>query len=701
MKNYINELNDNQKKACLDTDGPSLIIAGAGSGKTKVLTSRIAYLLDNKGVLPRNILAITFTNKAAKEMKDRLYKLVGPISVDVTCKTFHSFCAYFLRNEISVLSSRKRTFQIIDDDDTLKMVKEALEYNNLNTKTYKASEFAMYISEIKSRMRTLDSFNEFYKNPLMRVMDRYNKELIKNNLLDFDDLQLLTVEILENYPSILERYQNTFKYILVDEFQDTSNIQYEMVKLLANRYKNIFIVGDEDQSIYSFRGANINNIKKFMKDFPSHSKHILDENYRSTNPILEEANRLISNNTDRIVKNLWTKREAVEDVSLVGYDTDKYEARGIANKIRRMVDNNKINYSDIAILYRNNYLSRNIENELIYEKIPYMVYSGLSFYKRKEVKDMMAYLRLILDMDDFYSFKRIINTPKRGIGEQTINKILNTIEKDGTLLFDSFDNSPISSSTKTTLNNFKLMIYDLNTRVNDMPLKELFKYVYDKTGYKSYIEDIEDEDERDQRELNIEELFTAINECETVGSNREVLEDFLLNASLLTDQDVIVSNPDHVSLMTMHTAKGLEYKAVFVTALEKDIIPSIKSFDLKEIEEERRLLYVAMTRAKDYLFLSYARERYKFGSSMSAAPSRFIKDLKVSSRTEREDTNKNIPKVEYDSSLFKVNEEVHHEMFGDGVILAIIDGFYIVNFPKLSQKKKVIFKHPLLKRINE
>jgi len=706
MIKYLESLNNKQKEACIDTDGPSLIIAGAGSGKTKVLTSRIAYLINEKKVPASFILAITFTNKAAREMKERLYKVVGSDTNYVTCLTFHSFCARFLRNEIMILPNRKRSFQIIDDDETETMVKTAMIDLNYDIKLVKPSEIATSISSIKAKIKTFNDYDDYYREKLEAIMNKYNEELIANNLVDFDDLILLTMQILESHKDILDRYQNIYKYILVDEFQDTSNIQYDLISLLAGKDKNVFIVGDEDQSIYSFRGANVGNISKFMKDFPDFHKHILDENYRSTTNILDSANTLIKHNKKRIPKDLWTSKEGGEEVSLYYYDSDRAESRAVVSTIEKLVKTGNYKYSDCAILYRNNFLSRNFENELIQEKVPYKIYSGLSFYKRKEVKDMMAYLRLALNPDDFYSFKRVVNSPRRGIGDTTLLKISKFIDNKGYTLTEAIDSVELSKNTKETIINFKKMILDLRSSLNDSNIKEFFNLVYEKTGYKHYIEQIEDPDEQTQREENIKELFSAINEGELIGSTEEVLGDFLQNVSLLTDTDIESSNPDHVSLMTMHSAKGLEFKVVFAVCLEADIIPSPKQFDPLNEEEERRLLYVAMTRAKERLYLSCATSRFKFGAMNNTAPSKFIAEINIEPKTERDNVNRTFHSTktnvgEVVKGEFDVGDKVVHDIYGKGVILGEIEGFYIVQFTSLNARKKIIVNHPFLKKDNE
>ena len=708
QKDVTKALNDKQKAACEAVMGPSLIIAGAGSGKTRVLTYRIAFLISDFNVHPTSILAITFTNKAAKEMRDRLETLVGSASKMITAQTFHSFCASLLRREIDVLGRSKR-FTIIDDDETETMIKNIMKELHYDTKAIKPSVYANAISSIKARMKTLNDFEKAFGERLENVMTLYNQELIRQNLVDFDDLILLTMHIFERFPEILEKYQNIYRFILVDEFQDTSNIQYDLVRLLASKYKNIFIVGDEDQSIYSFRGANINNIRKFMKDFPTYQKFILDQNYRSTSAILDCANSLIAKNEDRIPKDLWTDKKRGDDVALLHSPTDKSESREICSEIERLVSYKGYKYSDVAILYRNNYLSRNIENELIYRKMPYQIYSGLSFYKRKEVKDMIAYLRLIINPEDMYSFKRVINSPARGIGPTSVEKIETTQDKYKISIKDAALNSGISTKAIATVEGFYTMISRLEEELDKLYLSDFLKKVYENTGYKDYIESL-DEEEKEARDQNVRELFAAISEVQSL-TTRETLQDYLDNVTLMTDLDTEAKDPNHISLMTMHTAKGLEFPIVFVMGLEEGIIPSRQNYTQKSIEEERRLFYVAITRAEERLYLSYADSRMTYGQTNFAGASRFLSDIVINQIRKgntipkytktKETTTHYEPKPKAKKGEYNVGDRVEHVVFGKGTINGEFDGFYIIKFDNVASPKKVIVDHPLLKRIKE
>ena len=703
MKEYLEKLNSKQLLACKDTEGPSLIIAGAGSGKTRVLTSRIAYLIDECKIPPASILAITFTNKAAKEMNDRLVSLIGEGKAShVTCKTFHSFCAWFLRREITVLSNRKRDFEIIDDDESEAIVKECMLKLEMDIKVFKPKTFANSISMIKARIETLDDYSDYYRERLENVMNLYNESLIKDNLLDFDDLNLITMEIFEKYPAILERYQDRFRYILVDEFQDSSNIQYDLISILGKKYKNVFIVGDEDQSIYSFRGANIKNIRKFMRDFDGYNEHILDQNYRSTKEILKCANALIKHNKNRIDKSLWTENADGDTVYLYEYDSDKAEARGVVDEIVKNVKEQNYTYKDYAILYRNNFLSRNFENELISKGVPYKVYSGLSFYKRKEIKDMLGYLRLVINPNDFHSFKRVINSPKRGVGDTTMKKLEKAFDATNNIQ-DAINFSDLYPQTRETLNGFMALIISLKESIEKLTINDFFNEVYQKTGYQKYINEIEDRDERISRTQNVEELLNAMREIESLESNEETLSEFLQSVSLLTDMDTETSDANHVSLITMHSSKGLEYKNVFAVGLEDDVIPGAHFGTDKEYEEERRLLYVCLTRAMEHLYISSSSSRYKYGSMTSSNPSRFLKELNITTKTEKEKSYRSFLEkrepIKAQVGDIKTGERVYHEMYKEGTVLGQIEGFYIIKFDNSVSPKKVIVNHPFLKRM--
>ena len=705
MKNYLEKLNDKQKEACIDVYGPSLIIAGAGSGKTRVLTNRIAYMIDNEKINPRNILAITFTNKAAKEMKTRLIDMIGDYSGVVTCKTFHSFGADILRRDIESLNGRKKSFQIIDDDESEVIVKNVMQKLNMDLKITKPKTFLNSISAIKSKIKTYNDYEKYYADKLRNIFDLYNEELKKNNLLDFDDLIYLPIKIFDLYPEILEKYQDRYKYIMVDEFQDTSNIQYEFVEKLGRKHRNVFIVGDEDQSIYSFRGANIKNIRKFMEDFPEYHKHVLDQNYRSTQSILTCANNLIKNNSDRIEKNLWTASKTEGEVGLYQFESGYAETRAVVQIIKAGIDSGKYKYSDYAILYRNNALSRIFEQELLFSNIPHRVLSGLSFYKRMEVKDMMGFLRLSINPNDFYSFKRVCNVPPKGLGKTTIDKIEERMNINGGNLKDAIETIEIYDNTRKALRDFYAFIESIVKLLdeNTVTLKDVFEYVYKESGYKKYLEDIEDENERESRQQNIKELLSAISEEESTESIKVTLADFLQNVTLLTDQDTEYEDTNYVSLISMHSAKGLEFTNVFAVCLEDEVLPGGKIPGMDEFYEERRLFYVCLTRAKENLYIMYSNSRILYGRTESFYPSRFLKELKLETRTEKNNPDRLSMQTKHVTREvpvgdLKPGDRIIHTMLGEGVILGQAEGFYIVRYDSSPNPKKIIIGHPMLKK---
>ena len=705
MLNLGNYLNSEQVKACEAVNGPIMVIAGAGSGKTRVLTYRVAYLISEVGIVPSSILAITFTNKAALEIKERLNNLIGTHSKYVWCSTFHATCARILRREIEIIGIKK-DFQIIDEDDSLSIIRQVMKELFIDPKIYQPSKFQDMISRVKSGMSQLGGFVEPIKSMLNRVYHAYNDKLRENNQLDFDDLIVYTLEIFKKYPDILEKYQDIFNYILVDEFQDTSNQQYELVYLLAKKHRNLFIVGDEDQSIYSFRGANINNIKKYMKDFPEYKKIVLSQNYRSTKNILSLSNGLISHNVDRIPKDLWSANPTGDKIEYSVYEEDRIEAFSIIKEIKNLVRQD-YEYKDIAILYRNNYLSRLIEDELMKAKIPYQIYSGLSFYRRKEVKDMIAYFRLIIDFEDELSFKRVVNVPRRGIGDTTINKLFDYKKENKLTIAEAIDKiDTINDSSKTKLKKFYNLITYISSQTEEFELKEFYDYVLNETGYHEYLK--EDKDTYEDRIGNVQELennLVSFLEYEVEGdTNFETISIFLQNVSLKTDLDVNDVDDNHVSLMTMHTAKGLEFRVVFLIALEHEIIPGNKAIKPSEIEEERRILYVATTRAKEKLYLSNSSTRFMYGRKESQIPSPFVFEMDKKYLNIHEYIKEKIETPKYviktdtskSSGLYKVGDKINHKVFGKGVIVAVNLPIITVAFSKEYGIKKLMYNHPAI-----
>mgnify|MGYP001007721298 CR=1 FL=1 len=632
---FIKGLNDKQKEAVYYGDGPLLILAGAGSGKTRVLTHRIAYLIEERGVFPGNILAITFTNKAANEMKGRVGKLLHGKAEDVWMGTFHSICVRILRMFINRLGY-DRNFIIYDTDDQKTLVKECIKEKNLNKDTYKEKSIISIISSQKNLMLTPDAYinenyGDFYCRNVGEIYAFYQEKLKKNNALDFDDLILKTIELLKKDKDALEYCQKKFKYIFVDEYQDTNKAQYVLIRLLSGKYKNVCVVGDDDQSIYGWRGADIRNILDFEKDFPNTKIIKLEQNYRSTKNILDVANSIIKNNRERKDKKLWTTNGEGTPTTIYTAFDEMDEGNFVADKIRSLVDTGEYNLSDFAILYRTNAQSRAFEEVFMRKDIPYRIVGGLKFYARKEVKDIIAYLRLIQNPADDVSLRRIINIPKRGIGLSTIAKIEKYIAQTGesiySALLDVEDIPGLSQRAITNLKSFTEMINKFIAMKEVMELKDFIEEVVYSTGY---IKELEEEDniESTSRIENIKEFISVAVDYET-HSEEATLEDFLATVSLLSDVDKTEKNGDTVTLMTVHSAKGLEYPVVFVVGMEEGLFPIRRALDggSDELEEERRLCYVAVTRAQKLLYITFATVRTIYGNTSYSIPSSFLKEI--------------------------------------------------------------------------
>lgn len=632
MENYISKLNPNQRDAVMQTEGALLVLAGAGSGKTTVLASRIAYIMQNTYTRPWNILAITFTNKAAREMRSRIQHYVGNDVESMWIGTFHSVCVRILRTCIE-RAGYTDEFVIYDTSDARTLMKECVKELGLDEKAYAPKSVLSVISTAKNDMITPEEFkSDFSSNPRLKqvgnLYELYQKKLKKNNAVDFDDLILICVDILENNPDIKEKYNERFKYILVDEYQDTNNSQYKLIKLLSNDSNNVCVVGDDDQSIYKFRGANINNILDFQKDYKGAKKITLDENYRSTSNILDAANAVISNNTKRMGKNLWTSKENGEKVGVYTGFTEKDEARFVASRIRREYKTRK-RFSDCAILYRTNAQSRTFEEALMLEAVPYKVLAGQRFYDRKEIKDIVAYLKIIYNTDDSVSITRIINEPKRKIGAATLDKIHMHMVDDGTTMFEVINNVDSYDDLRgasVRIKEFVSLINRLRKRAGEITVDEFVKEVVEDTGYMQMLRD-EDSVEARTRIENIEEFINVASEfAKTSASGR--LGEFLESVTLVSDIDEYDEDEDCVSLMTVHSAKGLEFPVVFIVGLEEELFPSLRSAESdEEIEEERRLCYVAITRAKERLYMTRAQSRFKFGIRIPCEESRFLREI--------------------------------------------------------------------------
>ena len=632
MKEIIQELNDKQKEAVLATEGPCLIIAGAGSGKTKVLTHKIAYLIEEKNVLPWNILAITFTNKAANEMKVRTEKLLDNAVNDIWIGTFHSICVRMLRKFIDRIGY-DTSFIIFDTTDQKSLVKDCLKSLNIDDKLFTDRSVMYEISNAKNEMLEPEEYasrtiGDFRKQTIAKIYELYQKRLKENNALDFDDIINLTIKILMQEPEVLEYYANKFKYILVDEYQDTNKAQFTLITLLAATHGNITVVGDNDQGIYSFRGADISNILNFEKDFPGTKIIKLEQNYRCTKSILNVANAVIKNNPAKYKKELWTEND--EGTLVTGYKAnDEYdEARYVVNQIEHLKYQEKYKYSDFTVLYRMNAQSRSIEEILNREGVPYKIIGGLKFYERKEIKDAIAYLRLIYNQSDNISLKRIINEPKRGIGKTSIDKVQELSEQTGNSMYEIIKNSAEYGLNRVYANSrdFVEQIESLITKKNELPISELIKLTLNITGYTDALKD-ENTIEAQSRIENLDELLTVAMEFERESADNTLAE-FLEGITLSSDADEVDEDQDKVTLMTLHSAKGLEFPVVFLVGMEEGIFPGYKSIQAEaELEEERRLCYVGMTRAKEHLFLTCSRTRTIFGSTSCNAISRFMKEV--------------------------------------------------------------------------
>ena len=733
-KSYLKDLNEAQLNAVLKTEGPSMVIAGAGSGKTRVLTYKIVHLVEN-GVDPFEILALTFTNKAAREMKLRISAMIGESeSKNIWMGTFHSVFAKILRFEAHKIGFTS-DFTIYDTQDSERLVSSIIKEKNLDKDVYRPKSIRNRISTLKNNFITVNGY--FSNNELVEsdnlsrkpetgnIYKEYNERLIKSNSMDFDDLLMKTNELLNNYPEVLAKYQEKFKYILVDEYQDTNNSQYLIVKSLSDKYQNICVVGDDAQSIYSFRGANINNIINFRNDYDEVEVFRLEQNYRSTKNIVNAANSVIEHNKNKIDKEVWTDNDFGDRVEIIANDSDIGEARGLCQKI---ISLSNTNFSNIAILYRTNAQSRPIEDSLRLNKIPYQIFGGVSFYNRKEIKDVLAYLRLIVNSSDEESLKRVINYPARGIGQVTINKIILAAQKHDLTLYETIKRNNelsigLSGSVLTKLQNFIDLIDVFKIQNKKLNAFDLTKEVIEKVRI---IDELKKDDSPEgiSRVENVQELLNGIRDFiedqkELVDSN-DKLSEFLSTVSLSTDFDIESEDQDKLSLMTLHLSKGLEFNHVFIVGLEEDLFPSALSYNTRsELEEERRLFYVGITRAKENLYLSYANSRYRWGKLIYCEESRFLneidkdyvkiikpnslksnvtllprKDIIYKSKSNL----KRLPKTSNSTPTIQINisegDNVSHEKFGIGEIIKVEgtgnDSKATVNFKKFGLKNLLL-----------
>lgn len=711
----INKLNKMQRLAVTTTEGAVLILAGAGSGKTRVITNKIAYLIEEKNVNPYNILAITFTNKAAKEMLLRVEEMIGEDSKRVWISTFHAFCTKVLRMEAHHLNY-DNNFTIYDTSDKQTLIKNCMDALDYNKQSISPSLIAAEISRAKDSMIDVREYENTYESDYIgskvsKVYALYQEELKKNNAMDFDDLIYNCIRLFKEHKDVLEKYQFKFKYIMVDEYQDTNFSQYMLIKMLSDIHKNICVVGDDDQSIYTWRGADIRNILEFEKDFDNVLQIKLEQNYRSTSNIINAAHSVIKKNNERKEKKIWTDANEGEKIKLYSATSERDESNYVAINIRKMVENQCYDYKDFAVLYRANSLSRNYEEAFMKYGIPYKIFGGLKFYDRMEIKDILAYLRIIDNKYDDISLKRIINVPKRSIGAKTIEKLESYARQNNMSILDAMDEiDNIVSTTKTreSVKKFKVLIASLKTLANVIPVSELLDKVLENTNYKKiYLE--ENSIESQSRLENIDELKSVVKEFE-LNSEDKTLSGFLQNATLSTDMDENIKNDNFVSLMTIHSSKGLEFRVVFLVALEEDIFPSSRSIlEESKLEEERRLCYVAITRAKEKLFMTRTTMRMLYGKTNCNPVSRFVgeidtdfiesdnKDI-VQKKSNKEDEsyslyNKYVEKYKIinknkknDPQELSVGTKVKHKTFGMGTVVGKIGGKFTIAFDKVGVK---------------
>lgn len=732
MNPIFDTLNDRQCEAVKHTEGPLLITAGAGSGKTKVLTCRIAHLLE-LGVAPYRILAITFTNKAAKEMKERVTNLVGAQADSIWLSTFHSFCAKLLRFEVDGFHGYTRNFTIYDSSDQLVLVKDCLKKLNLDDKQFMPRSVLGTISSAKNVLMDAKAFaaqaSDFYEQKVADVYALYQEKLRENNAVDFDDLLFLAVRLLQEKEDVRENYQSRFQYILVDEYQDTNHAQYALTKILAARWRNICVVGDADQSIYAWRGADIRNIIDFTRDYPDAASIKLEQNYRSTKTILHAANAVIDNNESRPKKTLWTENPAGNKIIHYQAQTEHDEADYIAGVIYNRHEISHEPYGDMAILFRTNAQSRVLEEKLMRYAIPYTMVGGTKFYDRKEIKDVLAYLRLLYNPEDSLSLTRIINVPKRNIGATTMEHVAAYAEEQGISLFEalsSTDEIPVTKRARTSLENFAAMIFDLLNDIEGKDVLSLIETVIKQTGYGDMLDkEAEHDPQGESRKENVGEFLSVAKDY--MDSNPDGnLQDFLENVALVSDVDDFESSDSKVTLMTLHAAKGLEFPVVFLTGLDEGLFPHSRTLlDPAQVEEERRLAYVGITRAERQLYVTNAITRTMYGRISAYMPSRFLaeippqlmedyhrKSAMPQSRTTAvpgkqrvsiltKPVASSLPKKHAVTDTFAKGDKVRHKIWGIGTVLDVIgEGTNMqmkIQFPTKGVRQVVVKYAPLEK----
>ena len=739
-------LNEPQQRAVACLQGPLLIVAGAGSGKTRVLTFRIANLLEH-GVPPYRILAITFTNKAAREMRERVDALIGDAAQDVWLSTFHSFCARFLRMELEHYGRYAKNFVIYDAADSKGLIRECLKELNIDEKHTAPGAVQAHISDAKNRLLDVAAFTaqatDFFAEQVAKIYALYQSKLQENNALDFDDLLMLTVELLTKNEELRTKYQKKFQYILVDEYQDTNGAQYAITKLLAAEHRNICVVGDADQSIYGWRGADMRNIMNFEKDYPEATVILLEQNYRSTKNILAAANAVIENNLTRKKKELWTDNPTGDRITIYEGATEKNEASYIVREVERLHTMFHVKYGDIAVLYRTNAQSRNIEEAFYATGVPYAMVGSVRFYDRREIKDIIAYLRVIYNPRDTLSLLRIINVPRRGLGPTSIARMMETAEEYRISLFEVITDAQLlsmipklSAKVKLALEEFAAMVFTFMGQLGTRPIHEIVEDVIETSGYAAALEEEKKEDNRDRLENLREFISVAKNFDDGAAEGENGLADFLAQIALISDVDQTEQSDGTVTLMTFHAAKGLEFPAVFMAGMEEGLFPYSRTLlDDTEIEEERRTCYVGITRAERRLYLTYARQRTIYGRTEMSRPSRFLAeipeelvehkeadffggtDLRApsniwSERSTRTERKRYMPPPQHTaadgsvirpdvSAAFKAGDAVRHSKWGDGRIVAISgsgeDAELSIAFPGEGIKKFVQKYAPILK----
>lgn len=712
-------LNPQQAEAVINTEGPMLIMAGAGSGKTKVLTCRVANLLQ-KGVRPYRILAITFTNKAAAEMRERVNNMSGPAAKDVWLFTFHAFCARFLRMEIDKLPGYNKNFAIYDTDDTKKLIKGILKELNIDDNRFSPNKILNKISEAKNKLIDAEHFSQsidsvdFNDKKVAEVYERYQTQLKLNNALDFDDLLMLSIKLLQENKEVREKYQERFDYLLVDEYQDTNHVQYLLTKILAEKHRNICVVGDADQSIYGWRGADIQNILDFEKDYPDAKVIKLEQNYRSTQIILDAANAVIENNTGRKPKNLWTDNKGGAEITYFCANDGRDEARFVIEQVQNLQQTKGKKLGDMAVLYRTNAQSRIFEEMLVKSGISYNMVGSLKFYERKEIKDIIAYLRVIFNPADSLSLLRIINVPKRGIGDASLAKIQAYAAANNVSLFEAVSNAAaidgLSSRFVSKLDDLSRIIFEMMNQIDEIPVANLINLLLNETGYVKELEN-ENTPQSQNRIQNLNEFITFAQEFDENEEER-TLENFLASVALVSDIDESEIDSDAITLMTLHSAKGLEFPIVFIVGMEENIFPSAQAInkeweDDSKMEEERRLCYVGITRAKEKLYLSSAKARTIYGEDQYNKPSRFLFEIpqnliKTIKRQERFSVLENFKQVSEKYSArpqkpastfnphsfmpqktaaaaggtgtrFNTGDRVSHSKWGEGMVVSVKD----------------------------